>query len=196
MIVDCAAAAREKTHHILEWAENLRTKAMYDPRNDHSEDQPREPSHFSAAYFGVEAAKWDANSLQIMAEYKRFSTDITLLEVGMRSALRPAAFWRSKTSTYPHLSAAALWYCSVQTSAVAAERVYGIMRATEAPSKLSQGDVSWRAEIFMRYNKWICTLKWEKALLTVPSLTAGVGAELSSLIDAAGRAPPLYFPMH
>lgn len=56
----------------------------------------------------------------------------------------------------------------MQTSSVAAERCFGIMRHVEAPNKRSQREPAWRSELYFRYNKWLVDLKWEEALALVP----------------------------
>ena len=80
-----------------------------------------------------------------------------------------------------------LWYAAVQTSSVAAERCFGIMRNIEAPNKRSMRSPAWRAELYFRYNKWLVDLKWDEAQVLVPRLDAAGAA------PAAASAPSAYF---
>ena len=176
-----ADGALQKTHHISEWSKILRHKIMYDPRITHSDadtfdGDEKEVANRTASTYGVSQAKWESDKFPIMSEYSKFATYVGNLPEAQRKALRPAHFWRSNAHIYPHTYNMGLWYASVQTSSVAAERCFGVMRATEAPNKRAQKDPAWRAEVYLRYNKWLVDRVWDDELKRVPQPTAGAGA--------------------
>jgi hypothetical protein len=189
--VAAASAALEKAKHIKEWQNVLEKKALYDPRNLHEADLPREFSRMNAAYFGADPATWETSKLAIMSEYSRFAEEIGRLADDDRKALKPAAFWRSHAATYSTIYKLGLWYASVQTSSVAAERCFGIMRHVEAPNKRAQRTPAWRAELFIRYNKWLADLKWEETLALIPKPDAA--PSFAGAGDGAGAfyGPPV-----
>ena len=73
----------------------------------------------------------------------------------------------------------ACWYFSIPTSSVAAERTFGVMRAMEADNKLAMKDPAWRAELFLRVNKWLVDAVFAKGVAGLPKgATAGRSADM------------------
>jgi len=171
-------------HHIEGWARTLNLKAMYDPRNLHDADVPKTAAQMTAAYFGMIPGEDQENFVGKMGQYVQFAADIARLSETERRALKPAKFWRDNSLKYPLIYKLGLWYASVPTSSVAAERSFGIMRAVEMPNKLRQKDAAWRAEIFLRYNQWLVERKWREVVALVTQMqaraTGGSAATLAS----------------
>ena len=46
------------------------------------------------------------------------------------------------------------------------------MRHVEATNKRAQHMPAWRAELFIRYNRWLADLKWEETLALIPKPVA------------------------
>jgi len=172
IIRDGADAAHEKVHHITQWSKILTLKALYDPRNLHDDDVPKTAEQMTATYFGAIPGEDQSNFSLLMGQYKNFASAIARLSESDRHELKPARFWRDNAGTYPLLYKLGLWYASVPTSSVAAERSFGIMRAVEQPNKMAQKDPAWRAEIFLRYNKWLVDLKWQEAVALVTKMSS------------------------
>lgn len=190
MIHSAAAAALEKCQHIEDWTHVLDKKELYDPRILH--DVP-DATRLTAHFFGADPAKWEGpegSNVAVKAEYVRYCALLKAMSVDARKAseMRPSVFWQRHAATFPSLYKLGLWYAAVQTSSVAAERCFGIMRNVEAPNKRSMRSPAWRAELYFRYNKWLVDLKWDEAQVLVPRLDAAGAAPA-----AAGGASGAYF---
>ena len=181
VIVQAAEAAFAKSHHIADWTAILERKSLYDPRNLHDLDLPNSADKKTAAYFGADPAKWDVDGygMKVQSEYMNFASAIGHMTEADRHALKPAKFWRDNTSKYKNIAELGLFYASVQTSSVSAESCFGIMRAVERPDKMRQKDPAWRAEIILRYNKWLVDKKWQETVAIVPNM-GGTGAATSA----------------
>ena len=133
-----------------------------------------------------------------MGQYSRFASDIAHMSESERHALKPAKFWRDNSHKYPLLYKLGLWYASVPTSSVAAERCFGVMRAVEQPNKMKQKDAAWRAEIFLRFNSWLVDRKWEEAVALVKQMNKrssadgfGAGAAAAAASSDVNAGPRL-----
>jgi hAT family C-terminal dimerisation region len=144
---------------------------MYDPRKV---PHVPEPSVRSAAAYGAISDLWHTNKFAIVGEFQRHRDSIAAMDPELRASLKPSEYWRSVASDYPRLYRLGLWWSAVQTSSVAAERSFGVMRHIEADNRKSMGDDTWHAETFMRCNKWIADEVWKEAVASVPSPLSGV----------------------
>ena len=67
-------------------------------------------------------------------------------------------------SCYGPLKQLGQWYCEYLSSSVAAERALGVMRAVEAPNRLSMSYEMWRTEMMHRMNKWVVGSDFQAAM--------------------------------
>jgi hypothetical protein len=189
MVIAAGTACAEKhTKHYGECRHLLERRAMYDPRLEHKEDKinPALEDHKlhrkNAAYMGVEAADYKET---MWAEYNRFSDDLDRKygpsTDARRRALKPAQFWRANMTEYPALFRVGLWYASVPTSSVSAERAFGCLREVgDDRRRYRLKDESVRAEVFNRSNKWLVDAAFADCVKKIPSL---LGAPVSLVSD-------------
>lgn len=159
--VKAAGAALTKTRHIDEWSHILERKLLYDPRN-----VPAKCGHAKPHDFGLADRK--PPTLALIGEWSRYCDYIGRMPEVERISLRPSEFWRANCERFPNLWKPALWWSSHQTSAVAAERVYGVMRNVEKAECLSMSERTWIDRIFLRYNGWAVDRMFQETLDAVP----------------------------
>ena len=88
-----------------------------------------------------------------MAEYKTWTKNWANIPAADKT-LAQAQFWLKSAVTYPLLSKLGIWYANVSASSVAAERVFGKMRAMEAPNRLSMLPETMAYQLFFSVNTW------------------------------------------
>lgn len=159
--VTAAGAALTKTRHIDEWSHILERKMLYDPRN-----VPAKSGNAKPPDFGLADRK--PPTMAIIGEWNRYCDYISRMPEVERISLRPSEFWRANCERFPNLWKPALWWSSHQTSAVAAERVYGVMRNVEKAECLSMSERTWEDRIFLRYNGWAVDRMFQETLDAVP----------------------------
>jgi hypothetical protein len=65
----------------------------------------------------------------------------------------PAAWWRSKLTTWPLLAPVALWHLGFPASSIAIERVFARMRMMGTPQRLSADNATFARELRLRANE-------------------------------------------
>jgi hAT family C-terminal dimerisation region len=182
-----ATAAMTKQHHIEEMSHCLRRRNMYDWRINHSDDFSSLQEHGvrrTAEWFGAAPAAWAENSVEIMAEYKRWATTIELYDDDVRASMNSSLEWLKNKDKYPLIYNMARWHCAISTASTAVERVFAIMRAMEASNRLSMQEESFQYELFFRCNKWIVDIVWARILAGMPRSSAAALA--ASEVTRAG----------
>ena len=64
-----------------------------------------------------------------------------------------AQYWKSRRLTRPKLSKIGAFWIEFETSSIAAEHVYGIVRRMGLPGRGAMSDDTFRREIFFRVNR-------------------------------------------
>jgi hypothetical protein len=159
--VKAAGAALTKTRHIEEWSHILERKLLYDPRNVPAKCGSAKPHDFGLA-------DRKPPTMALIGEWNRYCDFMYRMPEVDRISLRPSLFWRANSERFPNLWKPALWWSSHQTSAVAAERVYGVMRNVEKAECLSMSERTWEDRIFLRYNGWAVDRMFQETLDAVP----------------------------
>lgn len=111
-----------------------------------------------------------------MAEYKSWTEKIELLDTDKRAAMNSSDKWRKSKDVYPHIYNAARWHCAINTSSVACERVFAIMRKMEASDRLTMEEDSFQFELFFKCNQWIVDIVLERIFDRMPVSSAAATA--------------------
>ena len=178
-IAAACIGALSKNHHIEQMRDCLRRRNMYDWRVSHENDFSSAAAHVerrTAEWYGVTPENWAENSDDIMAEYKRWTEKIEMLDEDTRARMNSSDEWRKSKAEYPHIYNAARWHSAISTSSVACERVFAIMRKMEASDRLTMQEDSFQFEMFFKCNQWIVDIVLARLYARMPGSSAAAAA--------------------
>lgn len=133
---------------------------------DYDEDQEHPDIAYMREWFGCTA---DKAVPALLVQWGRYVRDWSTISEADRK-LSPAKFWQQYQKRYAEVADLGLWWSQVPTSAVAAERVFGIMRAMEMPNRFRMKPAAFQAEMCVRANYWLAEKLQSQALARLMSM--------------------------
>lgn len=147
--------------NIAPQVEILTGRFRFDPRNK-PEETP--DGSYPKDFFKALPENY---GLKLIAQYKAYIAEWASKPEDDWEGTVPFKYWSTKRQKWPELASIALWWIEVPTSSVAAERVFGVLRAMGTPQRQSMSRETISRELAFRINRAVLIELLDKQLAIV-----------------------------